>query len=114
MPVRRTKGGRWIYREVVKKLDGTRERIEGRAPRHNNTKVAAQQALLDHIERCLHPERVPSRKECPSFKEWFHGRFWKEWVIGRRNKPTEVKSKEFIYEGQARVRCAPARRDRHG
>ena len=99
MPVRRTGNGRWIYREVVKKLDGTRVRLEGRAPKHNNTKVGAQQALLEHIERTLHPERVPQPKEVPTFAEWFKGRFWREWVIGRRNKPTEVKSKEFIYEG---------------
>ena len=99
MPVRRTGNGRWVYREVVKKLDGTRVRLEGRAPRHSNTKVGAQQALLEHIERTLHPERVPQPKEVPTFAEWFKGRFWREWVIGRRNKPTEVKSKDFIYEG---------------
>jgi integrase len=99
MPIRRGSGGRWLYREVVRKPDGTRERIAGRAPKHNNTKVAAQQALLDHIERTLHPERIPQPKEVLTFAEWFKGRFWREWVIGRRNKPTEVKSKEFIYEG---------------
>ena len=99
MPVRRTGDGRWIYREFVRKPDGTRVRLEGRAPKYNNTKVAAQQALLDHIERTLHPERVPQPKEVLTFAEWFKGRFWREWVIGRRNKPTEVKSKEFIYEG---------------
>jgi integrase len=97
MPVRRTKDGRWVYREFVKKLDGTRVRLEGRAPKYNNTKVAAQQELLDHIERTLHPERVPQPKEVPTFAEWFNGRFWREWVIGRRNKPTEVKSKEMIF-----------------
>ena len=98
MPVRRGSNGRWIYREVVKKLDGTRVRLEGRAPKHNNTKVAAHQALLDHIERTLYPERVPQAKEVPTFHEWFTGRFWREWVVGRRNKPTEVKSKLSIYE----------------
>ncbi|MFN0252823.1 MAG: tyrosine-type recombinase/integrase, partial [Kofleriaceae bacterium] len=99
MPVRRGDDGRWRYREMVQKPDGTRERISGCAPKHINTKTAAQQALLDHIERVLHPERVPQFKEAPTFAEWFKGRFWREWVIGRRNKPTEVKSKDFIYEG---------------
>ena len=66
--------------------------------RNNNTKVAAQQALLDHIERTLHPERVPQPKEVLTFHEWFKGSFWRECVIGRRNKPTEMKSKEFIYD----------------
>jgi len=44
---------------MVQKPDGTRDRISGCAPKHVNTKVAAQQALLEHIERFLHPERVP-------------------------------------------------------
>lgn len=98
MPIRRGSDGRWRYREMVQKPDGTRERISGCAPKHVNTKVAAQQALLENIERLLHPERVPTtKKEVPTFKEWFNGRFWREWVVGRRNKPTEVTSKEIIY-----------------
>jgi len=59
MPIRRGSDGRWRYREMVQKPDGTRDRISGCAPKHVNTKVAAQQALLEHIERFLHPERVP-------------------------------------------------------
>ncbi|CAN5881360.1 hypothetical protein BH11MYX3_BH11MYX3_26510 [soil metagenome] len=97
MPIRRGSDGRWRYREMVQKPDGTRDRISGCAPKHVNTKVAAQQALLEHIERLLHPERVPTTKEVLTFDEWFNGRFWREWVVGRRNKPTEVTSKEIIY-----------------
>jgi hypothetical protein len=26
--------------------------------------------MLDHIERVLHPECVPTRKETPTFSEW--------------------------------------------
>ncbi len=96
MPVRRTSDGRWRYRHVVHYPDGTRERISGSAPNHINTKAAAQQAMLDHIERCLHPERVPSRKAYPTFTEWFDGRFWTEWVVSRKNKPSEVESKKSI------------------
>jgi integrase len=90
MPIRRTN-------DVVQKPDGTRERINGSAPTHLNTKVAAERAMLDHIERVLHPERVPPRKETPTFAEWFEGRFWKEWVLGRKNKPSEVRSKNIIF-----------------
>jgi hypothetical protein len=39
---------------------------------------------------------VPSRKEYPTFKEWFDGRFWTEWVVSRKNKPSEVGSKKSI------------------
>ena len=98
MPIRRTSDGRWRYRHVVQKPDGTRERISGSAPDYINTKVAAERAMLDHIERVLHPERVPTRKETPTFSEWFRGRFWKEWVVGRMNKPTEVRSKNIIFD----------------
>ena len=93
MPIRRTNDGRWRYRHVVQKPDGTRERINGSAPTHLNTKVAAERAMLDHIERVLHPERVPTRKETPTFADWFDGRFWTEWVIGRRNKPSEMRAR---------------------
>ena len=114
MPVRRGSDGRWRYREMLRKPDGTRERISGCAPKHINTKAAAQQALLDHIERVLHPERVPKIREVPTFAEWFKGRFWREWVIGRRNKPTEVKSKEFIYEGHLKPTFGELRLDEIG
>jgi len=53
-----------------------------------------------HIERIVYPERFATaeKKEVPTFDEWFNGRFWREWVVGRRNKHTEVKSKRNIYE----------------
>ena len=97
MPIRRSPDGRWRFRHVVHYPDGTRERIRGSAPNHINTKAAAQQAMLDQIERCLYPERVPTRKEAPTFDEWFNGRFWSEWVVGRKNKPSEQREKKTIY-----------------
>jgi hypothetical protein len=60
--------------------------------------------MRDHIERALHPERVPTRKECPTFREWFKGRFWSEWVVGRKNKPTEVRSKNIIFDNHLEPR----------
>ncbi|MFN0248756.1 MAG: tyrosine-type recombinase/integrase, partial [Kofleriaceae bacterium] len=89
---------------MVQKLDRTRERISGSAPTHINTKVAAERAMLDHIERVLHPDRAPTRKETPTFAEWFDGKFWREWVVGRKNKPTEVRSKKIIYENHLKPR----------
>jgi integrase len=97
MPIRRGSDGRWRYREVVRTPDGTSERISGCAPKHINTKVAAQEELRQHIERILHPERATKNKEVMTFGEWFNGRFWREWVVGRKNKPTEVRSKQIIY-----------------
>ncbi|HWU86790.1 MAG TPA: tyrosine-type recombinase/integrase [Kofleriaceae bacterium] len=45
----------------------------------------------------MHPERATKNQEVMTFKEWFNGRFWREWVVGRKNKPTEVRSKQIIY-----------------
>jgi integrase len=98
MPVFRGNDGRWRYRETVQRPNGPSERISGSSARHDNSKASAQRALLDHIERVLNPGAEPSRKEVPTFHEWFNGRFWNEWVVGRKNKPTEVKSKQIIYE----------------
>jgi integrase len=33
----------------------------------------------------------------PLFSEWFNGRFWEEWVIARKNKPSEVEAKRAIF-----------------
>jgi len=38
------------------------------------------------------------RKEVPTFKVWFNGRYWTEWVIGRRNKPGTVEAKLCVFE----------------
>lgn len=98
MPVRRDKDGRWRYRQVVRLHNGERKRISGSAPRHNNTKAAAKEAMRIHTDRTLYPDRYPTaRKEVPTFSEWFEGRFWREWVIGRRNKPSEQTAKRSIF-----------------
>jgi integrase len=100
MPVRRDETGRWRYRHQVRLLDGTSERISGTAPKHRNTKAAAEEAMREHADRVLHPERYPKpREEVPTLSKWFNGRFWREWVIGRKNKPTEVYSKRSIFDG---------------
>jgi integrase len=90
---------------MVQKANGKRVRITGCAPKHDNTKAAAATAMDKHKERILHPERAaePETEEVITFGDWFNGRFWREWVVGKRNKPTEVKSKTFIYEGHLKA-----------
>ena len=98
MPVRRRtdRGGWWVYRTVVKLPDGGKVRISGKPA--INTRSAALDAEREHIERELAKVRNPAAyKEVPTFAEWFKGRFWNEWVIGRKNKPSEVESKDGIY-----------------
>jgi integrase len=83
--------------------DGTSERIFGTPA--INTKQAALDAERAHIERLLNPP--PQQKEVPTFAQWFwgpdreaqepNGRFWIEWVVGRKNKPGEQLEKQGIY-----------------
>jgi integrase len=99
MSVRRATNGRWRYRAVVRLPDGTRTRISGSAP-EQNTKAAAQQAESEHIARVRQQATQPPeiKKEVPTFEEWFHGRFWTEWVIAQDNKPAEREAKQSIYK----------------
>jgi integrase len=99
MPVYRRSNGRWSYRETVYKPSGKKVRINGCAPKHRNTMGAAEDALKLHIERIEHPERAGAVEptEVITFGEWFNGRFWREWVIAQKNKPTEIRSKQIIY-----------------
>jgi len=97
MPVRRDKDGRWRYRETVQLKDRPSQRINGTAPKNDNTKTGAQEALREAIEMLLHPERALTRKEVLTFEEWFNGRFWDEWVVAERNKPSEQAAKESVF-----------------
>ena len=36
-------------------------------------------------------------QKTPTFKQWWNERFWPEWVIGRKNKPSEQESKSSIF-----------------
>jgi len=95
MPVFRSNDGRWRYREVVRSPgSATRERISGTAPKHVNTKVAAQQAMLDHVERILHPERAPKPKEeAPTLAE-FAPTYMES--VERKNKLSTFAAKEML------------------
>ena len=67
--------------------------------------------MREHIERVLHPDRVPTRKETLLFDEWFNGRFWSEHVLARKNKPGEMREKKVIYECHLKPRFGAMRLD---
>jgi integrase len=112
--VRRDPDGRWRYRRVVNLKDGTQVRISGTAPKFENNKAAAETAEREHIHRALHPEIVTPKKEVPTYEEWFDGRFWKEWVIGERNKPSERIAKKGIFKIHLKPAFGPLRLDEIG
>jgi integrase len=108
MPVRRDpRTGGWFFRTTVKTPDGRKLRLFGTpgipGPYHDlaATKIGAQEAeqraIKDAFAEATPAATPPVEKEVPTFGEWFNGRFWREWVVGRKNKPTEVRSKQIIY-----------------
>jgi hypothetical protein len=109
MPVRRDpRTGGWYFRTTVKIPDGTKRRIFGTpgvpgpyqdlAATQIGAKEAEQRAIKEAFADAARAANPPTeKKEVPTLDEWFHGRFWTEWVIGRKNKPTEVRGKECMY-----------------
>jgi integrase len=109
MPVRRDpRTGGWFFRTTVKTPDGKKLRLYGTpgvpGPYQDlaATKIGAQEAEQRAIKHAFAgatgAATPPEKKEVPTFAEWFNGRFWTEWVIARRNKPSEVESKRSIFK----------------
>jgi len=66
MSVRKDPDGRWRYRKTVTLPDGTKDRISG-TPKHENTRIAAEEAERAHIEQMLHPPApAPQKVEVPT------------------------------------------------
>jgi integrase len=124
MPVRRdAKTNAWFFRVSVRTPDGKKQRLYGTpgAPGPyqdlSATKVGALEAeqraitavFAAHAKMAKQPEKEEPKKNKPeqgkqekenvlTFAEWFNGRFWIEWVIARRNKPSEVEAKTSIFK----------------
>lgn len=117
MTVRKEDWG-WIVDFVMRYPDGTKERI--REASEIQTKRGAEQwehlrrqELLDQWQRDKLGLNEP-RKEVPTFAEWWEGRFWRERVIGARNKPSEMSNKKEIYRNYLKDRFGGLRLDEIG
>lgn len=42
--------------------------------------------------------RYGTRKEVETFGQFFEGRYWREWTVARRNKPSTASSKKSVFE----------------
>lgn len=89
----------YIIDVVVTGRDGQRQRIREVSPLQ--TRRGAEQYERDRREEVYAGGR--ERKEVPRFGEFFKGQFWREWVVARKNKPSEVESKHGIYEFHLKV-----------
>lgn len=91
--------GHYFFRKWVRLPTGERKRIFGATDaagqpfKKKSEADAAEQAAIEAL-------RNPARGKVPLFGEWFHGRFWNEWVIGGpkgANSPSEQEAKRSIY-----------------
>src|SRR5262249_9617266 len=82
----------------ARRFVSTTDRRGGAAvPKDDNTKHAAIDAERKAVHEARNAAQPKPKKEVPVYTDWFNGRFWKEWVIGERNKPSERRSKEIIF-----------------
>lgn len=112
MSVRRMKGAWWVD------LRFKNERIRRKSP--VDTKAGAlsfeaqiRRELLEGTFEAYKNEQ-PKPKEVPTFDEWFTGRFWREWVIGTKNKPSEMESKQGSYRVHLKAAFGAKRLDQIG
>ena len=110
MPVRHDpRTGGWYFRTTVKPPGGKKRRLFGTpgvpgpyhdlSPNEKGAIAAEQRAIAQAFADAVAAAQPtpPEKKEVPTFDEWFNGRFWLEWVVGRKNKPTEVRNKQSMY-----------------
>src|SRR5688572_4008581 len=74
--------------------DGTRVRKRKVSP--IQTRRGAEQYERELRQAIL--DGTFGREEVPTFAEWHDGRYWTEWVIGRKNKPSTVEGKRSSYK----------------
>jgi integrase len=74
--------------------DGRMERVRKVSP--VQTRRGAEQ--YERMVRSALLDGSYNKKEIPTFDEWFNGRYWNEWVVARKNKPSTVEGKKSIYE----------------
>src|ERR1041384_3854896 len=110
MPVRSDpRTGRCYFRVTVKMPNGEQARLFGTpgvpgpyqdlSPNEAGARAAEQRAIAKAFADAAKAEHPPIvKEEVPTFGVLFNGRFWREWVVAQKNKPTEIRSKKIIYE----------------
>jgi len=103
MPVLKDSRGRWVFRHVVtlppdSSGERQRKRIYGTAPKDENTRAAAEQAMFDKIREVQtsktvtpNAEDAPKKKEVPTLKKFVEERFLP--YARNKNKPSEMRGK---------------------
>lgn len=87
----------WMVDVVFEHPDGRPERVRKVSPVQTRRGAEEYERKLRH-ELLVGGRGAATREEVPSFDTWFNGRFWREWVLGRKNKPSEQESKLSAYK----------------
>jgi integrase len=96
MSVRRdSRDGTWRYRIKIKLPNGKTPRISGTP--QINTKVAAEIAEREHIQRMLSPPspEASQKKEVPNFSKFVDEQWLPTYPAAAGNRPTSVREKEI-------------------
>jgi integrase len=101
----------WMVDVDYEHPDGRRERLRKVSPVQTRRGAEEYERQLRHD---LLMGRYGIRKEVPTFEEWWHGRYWNEWVIGRKNKPSSMESKRSTYEHHLKAAFGHKRLDEIG
>ena len=84
----------WRYRKVVKLPDGRKVRISGTPTL--NTKVEAERAERDHVQRTLYPPPIPVKaKEVPTFEKFVDEHWMPTYRASAGNRQSSVEEKEL-------------------
>jgi len=75
------------------------------------TKRGAEQYERQVRQALLDGTFEQAGEEVPTFEKWFNGRFWTEWVVAQRNKPSEQEAKRCIYKCHLKDRFGHLRLD---
>lgn len=100
---------RWYVDVDFEKPDGTRERVRKVSP------VQTKRGAEDY-ERQLRNSLLDGSygREVPLLDDWFHGRFWRDWVIAKKNKPGEQENKKSVYRHHLKAAFGHMRLDQIG
>ena len=110
MPARRERDERWRYRKIIKLPDGSKVRISGTPTL--NTKVAAEAAEREHINRVLSPLPAPiERKEIPTFQKFVKDVWWPTYPSSANNRPSTCREKASHLRLYLMPELAPLRLD---
>ena len=108
MSVRKDKRKGWMVDIVHICSSGKQVRIRKRSPWNSQRGAEKyERQLRRDLDDPTTEKEVTAKtgkRKVPTFSDWFEGRFWQEWVVANKNKPSEVESKLSIYENYLKDR----------